>query len=708
MQYQPVTLVLDAHLLDSQRAGVTRKETEREEGMTQKIASNHRVPPYWPVDWPSPWHAKLLRMGFVISPRTNGELKRKDINLDINTERKGNRNMTMNVVVSLLALTTFFGTGCIPDDEGLVPGDLSQAPASDDESSQNQFLQDARYVRGLVDKRAGRALSLDFADPIQYRFIMERLTRGGRTEAASPILHQSLRKMRQQHLTRTEVKSALTDDYLHMIDETWAEAGDTVHGRAYATEADGTVYSDLDVGLWEVDGSQIGYIGYYSESMGGTEVFAETSGIQSNLRQGSDERVSGERDRMRPSPRRCFQADSLSCHQVVNGPFECTYASRRAECIYPQSIDITAPVDSKPSPALDDVVTVCLDRDWLVDNYDCDYSMVNTGGKLLMPMTGEIDYGFPIVLDPAEPGKPLAAERNYHISMSLPHDGGRCTDVGLNQAVSNFWDFVTIKNGAASDSVLAWNIPQANFGSRCFKHQERANFNLNVSVQVDTGTIQGRVIGAAFITPAGSGNYSPGSVEMPQIRFAYSCLAEGTQISLADGSTVAVESVGLDTLVTSPAAELYVTNSSIGVERIPMVRVRDDQGHSLLLTQGHPIITPKGPVMAGALSVGDRILTESGPGILTFVGREDYAGKVHNLNLGTESHTASHEAMYSTLPEGATMYANGILVGDGRMQGAVQDRATSRSADRDAGPSLGERIRQSVEDIIAAVVTPYR
>lgn len=629
--------------------------------------------------------------------------------------------MTRTLGISILALATTLATGCLQDEEALLSDQMAQDEFGPDEigevaevgdaaePAESQFLADARYVRGLIGKRDGRAMKLDFADPVQYRFIMERLQRGGRTRQASPILHISLDKLREEHLARpkgAELKSALTDHYLHMVDETWVSGAndENVHGRAYATEADGTIYSDLDVGLWETDGTLIGSIGYYSESNGGTEVFAETSGVQNFWAGDSDERR---------RPRRCFQADSLSCHQIVNGPFECTYASRRAQCVYPQSIDVVAPVDSEPTTP-DDVITVCLDRDWLVDAYDCDYSMVNTGGKLLMPLVGEIDYGFPIVLDPVETGKPLASERSYHISLSLAHDGGRCTDVGVNDAVTNFWDFVTVKNGAASNSVLAWNIPQANFGSRCFQHQERSNFNLNVSVQVDTGAQNsGRVIGAAFITPAGAGNFSPGSATMPQVRFAYSCLAEGTQISLADGTTMDVESVGLDTLVSSPAADLYVTNSSIGVERIPMVRVRDDQGHSLLLTEGHPIITPNGPVMAGELSVGDRISTDSGTATLTFVGREDYAGKVHNLNLGNDRHSASTEAMYDALPEGATMYANGILVGDGRMQGVVQDRAnqsnrplTIESSSGDDG--LGTLVRQSVAGIIDAVVEPYR
>lgn len=95
--------------------------------------------------------------------------------------------MTRTFVITLLSIIAL-ATGCVMADDSIGSYADSQAPVSDEgleqvgEQSDEQFDTDARYVRGLLGKRGERgerALSLDFADPVQYRFIMERLRRGG-------------------------------------------------------------------------------------------------------------------------------------------------------------------------------------------------------------------------------------------------------------------------------------------------------------------------------------------------------------------------------------------------------------------------------------------------------------------------------------------------------------------------------------------------
>jgi hypothetical protein len=155
----------------------------------------------------------------------------------------------------------------------------------------------------------------------------------------------------------------------------------------------------------------------------------------------------------------------------------------------------------------------------------------------------------------------------------------------------------------------------------------------------------------------------------PKIQSVYSCLAEGTEIRLAEGKTARVEDItkGTPVLTHGSGLALKVVDTSVGIERIPMVRLVDDVGHELLLTESHPVVTPdRGVLWAQELKVGDPVVTESGVRTLVKAGRELFAGKVHNLKLD-RSAVAKPE-----FAKGSAMFANGFRVGDLAMQRALE------------------------------------
>jgi hypothetical protein len=94
-----------------------------------------------------------------------------------------------------------------------------------------------------------------------------------------------------------------------------------------------------------------------------------------------------------------------------------------------------------------------------------------------------------------------------------------------------------------------------------------------------------------------------------------------------------------------------------------MVRIRDAAGHTLLMTEMHPIATPdRGMVQARALRTGDVVMTTQGPSKLTEVSREPYAGQVYNLKVGSDTEMAGLG------PDQTVVHANGFVVGDGQIQ----------------------------------------
>jgi hypothetical protein len=163
----------------------------------------------------------------------------------------------------------------------------------------------------------------------------------------------------------------------------------------------------------------------------------------------------------------------------------------------------------------------------------------------------------------------------------------------------------------------------------------------------------------------------------PPVSIVWGCLPRGTSITLASGAKAPIEdiTVGTEVLSDEKGRKLTVVDIVEGVEERPFVRVIDDQGHSVTLTSTHAMPIGDGRIVqAQELLVGDRITTSSGPATVIAVERPQVEGAVYNLVLGTS------EELLGSGPEATTMYADGVRVGDGRMQGYVVERAHAEAA----------------------------
>jgi len=131
---------------------------------------------------------------------------------------------------------------------------------------------------------------------------------------------------------------------------------------------------------------------------------------------------------------------------------------------------------------------------------------------------------------------------------------------------------------------------------------------------------------------------------------------------MADGSTRAVESFTADhheQVRSGEGSVRVVLGTTQGTEPRPLVRLKTDQGHDLLVTRTHPIVAPGRIVLAMDLKAGQQVLTEEGHATLVSVSAEPYGGQVYNLRIGDDDDARAGRS---------TLYANGILVGDLRMQ----------------------------------------
>ncbi|MEM9544899.1 MAG: Hint domain-containing protein [Bacteroidota bacterium] len=196
----------------------------------------------------------------------------------------------------------------------------------------------------------------------------------------------------------------------------------------------------------------------------------------------------------------------------------------------------------------------------------------------------------------------------------------------------------------------------------------RGDVNLNLEVWVELivdGT--GSNIGSATVSSSAcAGIGEPWCAAMPTIQVVQGCLANGTQITMADGSKRNIENfngMGSEEVLAGDGSSHTVSANTVGVEFIPMYEINTDNGKSVLMSSKHAVPTARGVVLAKHLKVGDELTTmangEPVAAKISSIDRVEYTDEVHNLITGT---VAEGEAGTTT------MYANDVLVGDLRMQ----------------------------------------
>jgi len=347
----------------------------------------------------------------------------------------------------------------------------------------------------------------------------------------------------------------------------------------------------------------------------------------------------------------------------------------------------------------DGKIMVCLNRDY----GDCDYPMIQAGGnyndiphvtipfqgqitlptyisKVLFKEDGELDLNNVSPTDVMIQGKDSFVDKlSYH----------------TNHVKNSFSQYFTIDYSFdpgtyMPTSVLRWNIPRdkgvfAKPG--IFERRQDAYWILNIAIEAnelgspaDAAEYFG-IAGEDYNFFTGYGAYIIASEEAPReplsgadysqapLQFSYSCLAEGSLILMADGSSVAIETLNVGDLVTgasefSPKTQetLRITDISVGVEHLPMIQLTTDAGQVLTLTESHPVLREGGqPVWALNVKEGDKIQVNGGLATVTGYEKVDYKDNVYNLKLERANGDSEQG-------ESFVMFANGISVGDLAMQ----------------------------------------
>jgi hypothetical protein len=168
------------------------------------------------------------------------------------------------------------------------------------------------------------------------------------------------------------------------------------------------------------------------------------------------------------------------------------------------------------------------------------------------------------------------------------------------------------------------------------------------------------------VCSTGWSNPSTQCVIIPNIQFWWHCLAEGTKVTLADGSTRPIEEIrdpmrvatglGGSLAVEATARGLH---QDLGGPASGVRRLVTEGGRELILSRRHPVVTPDGPVAAEDLQAGQEIRAVTGTDCVKYCEQASFDGYLYDLKLGN-----FEDRKRGITPLFGSYIANGIVVGD--------------------------------------------
>jgi hypothetical protein len=576
-----------------------------------------------------------------------------------------------------------FACGSQQDPFPLLEQEVIGRPDALSATEWSAYMKNTEYLFGLT--KPGVSVQLNLADQRQYDFYLARLKLVGQDADNSPYLFSLIDERRRDHLARGLKPGTFVQDRSPaMVNDP------TIQSKHFIAQKSATrVTNQADVKatggstvLGGSDMTQIDVQVHYSNGSPVTPLVVKQQITDENGVVGGNVPVSTSRKIALTSAKQ-FRVTSVETTEI-DGQFSTKFVQESFGSTNPTvafappalTSGVTEPEATNALP--NDRIDICIDRG---GPGICDHR-IDTGdpyqGRIRIPFAGSvsIDPSSAITFDPArfanikwafsqdpplDPGGDVGS-----INLVLTNDGGACgvEGVGFNLGMGQFWKFAELTNG---NKTLTWNNTGNEnslfFGQGCYRVQEEAQLVVKIPLTYLLGTDTTNDSFTVTTDPS----VSRPNIKLDSLTITNSCLAEGTLIQLSSGKFAPIENLQVGQTVFNPYDKkdhaLVIRDVISGTESEPMLRIRDEHGNTLRLTEKHPIATPdRGMVQARHLKPGDIVMTAKGASTLREVHRESYTGKVYNLQLGSEPELAElgHDQ--------TIVYANGFVVGDNQIQ----------------------------------------
>lgn len=527
-----------------------------------------------------------------------------------------------------------------------------------------QEKDDARYL--FENMKPGVPYRLTLANPIHYRYVLSALKRAGESAELSPRFYQAMREASRRGDPNAKPVMAVARgpdgepqaqdlNFINIL--TLTKAPDQFHANGISSVIGGTSRTLALMELFTDDDNFV-----YASASGSTSVDGAF------FQQTVDGTVP------KDNPDKTTKALGLFQYVLKGGTYVGPITYYTDATVNPVSACMTAPnycVRDPTGNCTGAYQTTCTNNVpnttpiqvcyWRGSQGECDYynQAPQHPTDFVFPTQGSAQFG-------NEPVQPIRGTMIYTL-LNKNNGGGCYLDFsGETPPIFIGTDWTVSGNSAA------WNYPASAFPdpNACLAYtggtNTLVNFQVSISLQGSKDPSVKPAIASFTFTSDRTQAGGPGVYIVPSINIQQGCFSSGTRVRMADGGERLVDSfmAGSDEVVKTKAGSAKVTSTTSGLEPEPMIRIRTDHGHDLLVTRTHPIVTTGGALMAWQIKAGMRVLTEDGEATVASAATERFTGKVFNLRVAVKEGAPL---------EDSAVYANGILAGDIRGQHLLEE-----------------------------------
>ncbi len=506
-------------------------------------------------------------------------------------------------------------------------------------------------------KPDGVPVDLDLSDDKQFEFLLDE--RGGNEylQKYFPRYHQMLHCSRKKAVEAKQTNAVAAPPYLTLLEKVALneDVSDDWHDLIQITgivaqkKENSSVYLVQSVALISfVEGMQTTYATLTIGNPNTGEMIAQTN-VANIFDQGYDTVIM--------ATGTTSSLEGIEASLTVDGlPYQTDIPIHKfakidlLDKIDPsEPIVVTNPVHQAKKPNVG-FIKVCMGR----HANDCDYlyAYQPAGGSPTptIAVSGSVTYAGTIT-------QPSSESSKFGIYFFVKkRDGGATQFFTQPEAYKYF----TLSNNG---HTLNWDFLPATFDKAPWNQGDTIDLNLTVAIAVDS-PIKNTQFQVSSLRGVAE---NPSVAKIDVLKFVWGCLGADSLIKMKDGPEKRIDALltGQKVQINDSGEWLTIMDIVTGKEEKPCLRITTANGRSLLVTDGHPICKNDGFCLAKELAVGDLIRTESGMETVSGITEEQYDGTVYNLKLGNTEEQATF---------GATHYANGILVGDGNMQGYLSEK----------------------------------
>ena len=510
------------------------------------------------------------------------------------------------------------------------------------------------HIQSMVD-HVPKNISLVTAADVELAHEMWRLA--GATPESHPLLYRNLRyaaRHDQKHKRswqtapyEAENPLGYTEDVQQITSLALDEKGNIVTSAYYSAVESNLVSGTISLQLWG-----LGEVGGWAPISNATNVTIDNttcSNIIDLSNSVSLASLEGQNYSAYQAKMHWSVVDNLS--RSLNSTLALTSAN------VPKHMTLQAPQSVNGN----DYIKVCMNR---LDRFgqDCDYVINSQKEIVAFPLKGSVIFSGPIWAPDEKPGyDPVVDIKTVKLPM-----GGGCELKDLENA---FWELPGVK---VTGATVSWDITAKEFQETqktCFGYGDRALFSMNVTAYLKSQEGQSSIVSASFSNNQNT-RVGAGTMKMDPMQVYYGCLAEDTEVTLAeklDGKLKIQKPALIGKIVANRIGiqNLVVAGNAYGYEPKYMLEISTNKNHSVTLTEDHPIWVNGSFINAIDTELKDKVVTLKGEEIVTglrLVDPGDQPAKVWNIFLERPP-----GAGIAPIDERG-FYANGILVGDGSVQ----------------------------------------